>query len=92
MPLQGVNLPMLVSGESPKLDGLVVCTGCHHLVCRVESYPVDTFLMSLDDVLNFDLGATEDLIRARSLLLHALLFKAGKVPNADSLVERGRGE
>ena len=77
---------MLVSRESPQLNSLVVGPRCHHFVCWVESDPVDSLLVAFDNVFDFDLGASENLVGAGSLFLHAFLLQTREVPNSDSLI------
>lgn len=58
----------------------------------MKSDPVDTFLVTLNDVLDLDLSASEYLIGPTALFLHTFLLQACEIPYSDGLIKRCRGK
>ena len=74
VPLKALHFPMLIAGESPQLDALVIGSGCHDSHTWMEGYPVYASLVTFKDMLHFNLCTDKYLVWSRSRLLHALFL------------------
>lgn len=66
MALESINLPLSVLLKSPKFDRLVVSTRTHSLAGRMETDPVDSFLVTLKDMFDLYVEASEQIVWLRS--------------------------
>jgi hypothetical protein len=53
----------------------------------VETDPVDSFFVTFENVLDFNLGTAIKLVGFRPGLLHTLLFEFVEVPDTNGLIE-----
>jgi len=86
-----VHLPMLVARESPELDALVIGSRCHDAHGWMKSNPVNTALVTFEDVLDLDLGPTKNFVWPGPALLHALFLELREIPDPDCLIKRCTG-
>lgn len=96
-----VHFPGFGVGHTPKLDLAVVTTGDDERKGRMERSPVDTSVVTLQDILDYCIGVTKqvsltltgtsDLFFGRHGSLRSLVFlaKTGDVPHTNGKVHRG---
>ena len=87
VPFEGIHFPVLIATKSPELDGLVVCRRSEDFHSWVEADPVDSFLVTFEDMFDFNFGASVKLIRLGPCFGHTLLLQLVKVPDSDRLVK-----
>jgi len=72
--LQGLHLPVLVTRKPPQFYVFVISCGRKDFHCWVKGHPIHTFLVAVNDVPHFNLGASVELVRFTASFAHRLFF------------------
>lgn len=91
MTFQSVHFPVFVSRKPPYFDCFIVGSRGQNLHLGMERDPINSFLMSFNDMLNFNLGSSVQLIGLGALLAHHLLFKLIEIPDSNRLIKTATG-